>query len=193
MIFGYAFSSFQTILRLLLVSKKSRGFVKKHWDGALFVETTPVLVTRRAPKSMSFVAIYNEQSPFVDLTKLDYFNPVVGLTTIGGPGYELNTVTKHGKQRQQNLSKHRLTHETLINPPDAVVKEVHMLRDPESALLVGIKFFDIDGTCLLAIGSDDTNTKVVFTLTQNERIVGIGSCQDNNLQCCVKFIIGRII
>ena len=47
-IFGYVFTSKQAIARLAKLSRAARAYVRKHWNGAIVVETLE-MVTRESP------------------------------------------------------------------------------------------------------------------------------------------------
>ena len=74
-VFGYAHSCRQTLFCLMKLSKRARGYVLKHWRGALLVETTTLLRLRDSP---SLSGAGNPTHDFTFPDKVAFDNPLVG-------------------------------------------------------------------------------------------------------------------
>jgi len=73
-VFGYAFGSRQTLLVLFKLSKEARNFAFKHWNGAIYVETSLQLRVRECPPDLSDKSDHDFHYP----EELKFENPIVG-------------------------------------------------------------------------------------------------------------------
>ena len=93
-LFAYSHTTRKTVQVLIQLSKRARGFVLKHWEGAILVETE-MLKVRLSPHLTENRAHWREHDVCFP-SEMCFHNPLVGFMHIPGRDSGFNYILQDG-------------------------------------------------------------------------------------------------